>query len=70
MAIEFMSNFDVTVVVCSYNRADSLKDALGSLTDLQTDGRFTYEVLVINNASTDHTQDAVSYTHLTLPTKA
>jgi len=54
-----MPNCDVTVIVCSYNRADSLKNALGSLTDLETDGRFTYEVLVIDNASTDHTQEVV-----------
>lgn len=49
---------DVTVVVCSYNRADSLSEALESLVSLQTDG-FSYEVLVVDNASTDHTPDVV-----------
>lgn len=53
-----MSNPDVSVVVCSYNRADSLRGALESLTSLQTDG-FTYEVIVVDNASTDHTADVI-----------
>ena len=51
-------NPDVTIVVCTFNRADSLKEALESLIELQTDG-FSYEVLVVNNASTDHTPDVV-----------
>jgi glycosyltransferase involved in cell wall biosynthesis len=46
---------DITVVVCTHNRAESLREALASLYDLETGGRFTYEVLVIDNASSDHT---------------
>ncbi|MBC7852901.1 MAG: glycosyltransferase family 2 protein [Pirellulaceae bacterium] len=46
---------DITVVVCTHNRAESLRQALASLYDLETGGRFTYEVLVIDNASPDHT---------------
>ncbi len=46
---------DITVVVCTHNRAESLRHALASLYDLATGGRFTYEVLVIDNASPDHT---------------
>ena len=53
-----MSSPDVSVVVCSYNRADSLRSALESLTALQTDG-FTYEVVVVDNASSDHTADVI-----------
>jgi len=53
-----MSNPDVSVVVCSYNRADSLRGALESLTALETDG-FTYEVVVVDNASTDHTAEVI-----------
>ena len=53
-----MINPDVSVIVCSYNRAESLRGALESLTALQTDG-FSYEVVVVNNASTDHTADVV-----------
>src|SRR2546421_689464 len=46
---------DVSVVVCTYNRAALLRDALASLGVLQTDGRFRYEILVVDNASSDET---------------
>ncbi|MGA2620314.1 MAG: glycosyltransferase family 2 protein [Thermoguttaceae bacterium] len=46
---------DVTVVVCTYNRAELLRRALGSLAVLETAGKFTYEVLVVNNGSSDST---------------
>jgi glycosyltransferase involved in cell wall biosynthesis len=50
---------DVTVVVCTYNRAGLLRDALASLAGLETGGRFSYEVLVVDNASTDETPAVV-----------
>ncbi len=46
---------DVSVVVCTYNRAEMLCAALESLAKLDTDGEFTYEVVVVDNASTDAT---------------
>ena len=49
---------DISVIVCSYNRADWLRVAVESLTKLET-GDFTYEILVVDNASTDHTKDVV-----------
>lgn len=55
---------DVTVVIGSYNRADMLAETLASLTSLNTelaDGeRFTYEVVAIDNASNDHTQEVIA----------
>ena len=51
---------DVSVVVCTCNRAPMLRDALESLTHLETGGRFTYEVLVIDNASTDDTPTVIA----------
>ena len=50
---------DVTVIVCTYNRADWLREAIESLTKLETDN-FTYEVLVVDNASTDNTNEVVT----------
>lgn len=50
---------DITVVVCTHNRAESLRQALASLYDLETDSRFTYEVLVVDNASPDHTPEVI-----------
>jgi glycosyltransferase involved in cell wall biosynthesis len=53
------SSIDVTVVLCTYNRSKMLRDALASLTALDTAGGFRYEVLVVDNASTDDTRAVV-----------
>jgi glycosyltransferase involved in cell wall biosynthesis len=55
-----MTNPDISIVVCTYNRAAMLRDALASLYDLDTDGKFTYEILVIDNASSDATPQAIA----------
>ncbi len=49
----------VTVVVCTYNRAASLRSALKSLVDLTTDGTFEYEIVVVDDGSTDSTRESV-----------
>jgi glycosyltransferase involved in cell wall biosynthesis len=49
----------ISVVVCTYNRAEMLRDTLASLVVQQTDGRFTFEILVVDNASTDHTPQVI-----------
>ena len=48
----------VTVVVCTRNRADQLPIAIGSLARLSAE-HFNYEVLVINNGSTDDTDGVI-----------
>ena len=53
-----MANPDISVIVCTYNRADWLGEAIESLTKLET-GDYTYEVLVIDNASSDNTPEVV-----------
>lgn len=50
----------ISVVVASFNRAHYLHGALQTLTAQQTDGRFTYEVLIVDNASTDNTREVVT----------
>jgi glycosyltransferase involved in cell wall biosynthesis len=50
----------VTVVVCTYNRAELLRDTLRSMQSLRTDDRFTYDVLIVDNASTDDTQETIA----------
>ncbi len=50
---------DITVVVCTYNRADMLNTALRSLDKLRTNEHFRYEILVVDNASTDDTPKAI-----------
>jgi len=49
----------ISVVVCTRNRADRIAVALDSLARLETEGRFTYEVLVVDNGSTDDTAAVV-----------
>jgi len=55
-----MSN-DVTIIVCTYNRAPLLRDALASLSALETGGRFRYEVVVVDNASSDETSSVIEH---------
>lgn len=55
-----MNRPDVTIVVCTFNRAEMLGEAIESLTALQTRGEFSYEILVVDNASTDNTTDVVA----------
>ncbi len=50
---------DITVLVCTCNRAEMLRAALLSLSRQQTDGQFTYEILVIDNAPSEKTRQVV-----------
>ena len=54
-----MSRPDITVVVCTYNRAEMLRDALNSLICQDTGAQFSYEVVVVDDASTDGTPKVV-----------
>jgi GT2 family glycosyltransferase len=54
-----MGQTDIGVVVCTYNRAELLRCALRSLLCQETDGVFSYEVVVVDDASTDNTADVV-----------
>lgn len=53
-----MSVPDVSVVICTYNRADFLTQTLASLLR-QTLKSKCYEIIVIDDGSSDHTADAV-----------
>jgi glycosyltransferase involved in cell wall biosynthesis len=48
----------ITVAICTYNRAESLRRTLESLVAMRVPEAVKWEVVVINNNSTDHT-DAV-----------
>jgi len=50
---------DVSIVVCTYNRADMLRDALRSLARLRLPAGIAAEILVVDNASKDHTPRVV-----------
>lgn len=46
---------EISVVICTYNRAVYLPEALGSLYN-QTIGKDQFEVIIVNNNSTDQTE--------------
>lgn len=54
-----MANIDVSIVMCTHNRAAMLRDALDSLMGQQTDGRFTYEIVLVHTASPDGTLSVI-----------
>lgn len=57
-------NIDISIIVGTYNRADMLRQTLDSLVALETqlaDGSdFRYEVVVVDNASSDHTPQVIA----------
>lgn len=54
------NNIDITVAVCTYNRQALLRNALDSLIEQKTEDRFNYEIVVIDDGSTDDTKNVVA----------
>ncbi len=54
-----MNTTDISIIVCTQNRAAMLRGALASLYDLAADD-FHYEIVVIDNGSTDDTQQVIA----------
>jgi len=50
---------DVTVTICTYNRHRLLEEALESIVSNQVSGSVSYEVIVVDNNSTDDTRAVV-----------
>lgn len=50
---------DITLLVCTYNRSGDLREMLETAVAQKTDGAFTYEILVVDNNSTDDTRAVV-----------
>ena len=63
-----MSNPDLSIVIPTYNSIDKMSETLDSL--VRTMDLVDGEVVFVDDCSKDDTYDPVSYTHLTLPTKA
>lgn len=47
---------DVSIILCTYNRCESLKTVLESISKLQVDRETNWELLVVDNNSTDYTK--------------
>ena len=54
--VDFMSEINISVVVCAYNEEDELTGCLESI-KLEVDDRKDVEVIIIDNESSDHTGD-------------
>jgi glycosyltransferase involved in cell wall biosynthesis len=50
----------ISVAICSFNRAESLRRTLGSVTGMHVPSDLAWEVIVVNNNSTDHTDDVIA----------
>jgi glycosyltransferase involved in cell wall biosynthesis len=50
----------ISVVVCTYNRCESLRQTLDSLLGQEINGGFDYEVIVVDNNSRDKTKEIVN----------
>lgn len=58
---------DASIVVCTYNRAESLRDTLRALQALNAAPDRTWEVIVVDNNSKDHTKSMVQEVQQTWP---
>ena len=52
---------DLTLLVCTYNRAADVRDMLAAASAQDTDGTCTFEVLVVDNNSSDDTRAVVEH---------
>lgn len=62
-----LSRMDASIVVCTYNRAESLRDTLRALQALKPAFGRTWEVIVVDNNSKDHTRAVVEESQRTWP---
>ncbi|MDP2110553.1 MAG: glycosyltransferase [Thiobacillus sp.] len=58
---------DASIIVCTYNRAESLKDTLAALAKLDAPPTRAWEVVVVDNHSRDHTRQVVEATQRDWP---
>jgi glycosyltransferase involved in cell wall biosynthesis len=59
----------VTVAICTFNRAESLGRTLDSLAAMQVPDNITWELVIVNNNCTDHTDHVIKGYHDRLPVR-
>lgn len=52
--------YKLSIIICTYNRGSILSDCLDSLTKQTVEVNNLFEVVIINNNSTDNTQDIIN----------
>src|SRR3954463_7414909 len=62
-----MANLTITIAICTWNRSASLSRTLTSLRDMQIPAGIEWEVVVINNNSTDDTAEILTSFTAILP---
>src|SRR5258708_3514138 len=50
-----------SIIICTCNRAESLKETLASMTSLAVPADLSVELVVVDNGSTDHTKNVVAH---------
>lgn len=56
-----MKNEKINIIVCTFNRANMLANALESLIEQETDGIFEYDIFVVDDNSTDNTTEVINH---------
>ncbi len=56
MSEKVLPAVDISLLVCTYNRSSDLREMLETALAQETEGAFAYEVLVVDNNSTDDTR--------------
>ena len=51
---------DISIIICTYNRSESLKRTLQSLKEMSVSDDIEWELLIVDNNSTDNTREAVN----------
>jgi glycosyltransferase involved in cell wall biosynthesis len=59
----------VTIGICTYNRAESLRRALDSVAALKVPDDVSWEILIVNNNSSDHTDQIIANFRDRLPVR-
>ena len=49
----------ISIIVPTYNRSEMLRSAINSLLQQGTDGKFSYEIVIIDDAPTDETREVI-----------
>jgi len=55
-----MTQMDLSILVCTYNRSQSLRRTLESFVRLEVEPGLRWQVVVVDNASTDDTQQTIA----------
>jgi glucosyl-dolichyl phosphate glucuronosyltransferase len=63
------TEFDYTIAICTWNRAERLGQTLTRLLDLKVPEGVSWQLLVVDNNSTDHTQEVLRRFEGVLPLK-